>query len=254
MESYNTMSSNANTPLSPGSIASNIFTQENANAAGNFAKEQADEVGRLARDGDFSIRLFAMLGGLAMIVISVLGFVTKLLTLHWVSALVEIYTFVLGIIMVVLEGKSIPFSSSFESGIYKYALFLKFVWGRGVLYFIAGTLQLIQAGLLDLIVGAFVCFVGVTFIIVGRRSARKLAELKSSRFSEATLRAEFNSASGGSSHININQFKVLIESLNVDFNRRELEAAFMQVEKADRDKLTFQEFLNWWNQADYGMV
>ncbi len=245
-------------PFSPSSIASNLFTQQNARDAGNaastFAKEQADEVSRLAREGDFSIRLFAMLGGLAMAIVSVLGFLARIVTLHWVNALLSVYTFVLGIIMVMLEGKKIPFSNHFEDNIVKYGLFLKFVWGRGCLYFVAGTLTIAGGGLIEMIVGAFVAFVGITFIVVGRRSASKLAALKKSQFSDETLLAEFNSASGGASHINILQFSVLVENLNVDFNKRELEAAFMQVEKADRDKLTYTEFKNWWNDIDHQVV
>jgi hypothetical protein len=244
-----------NTSLAAGSaIASAVFTKENANAAGSFAKSQADEVRKLASEGDFSIRLFAMFGGMAMVVASILGFIGRVLTFHWVNAVISIYTLILGIIMIMLEGKRIPFSGRLETSLYKYALFLKYVWGRGILYFIGGTLEITSGGLLELIVGAFVCFVGIAFIVVGRRSAKKLAQLKTSQFSEATLRAEFGSASGGASEINILQFKEVVESLNVDLNRRELEAAFMQVEKADRDKLTFAEFKFWWDGVDHGMV
>lgn len=239
-------------------VPSGLFTQRNVqqagDVAGTFAKEQVDEVSRLASEGDFSIRLFAMLGGLAMAVVSVLGFVARILTLHWVNALLCIYTFALGIIMVFLEGKKIPFSGALEENIVKYALFLKFVWGRGCLYFVAGTLTIAGGGLIEMIVGAFVAVVGIGFIVVGRRSASKLAALKKSQFSESTLLAEFNSAAGGGTHMNILQFKVLVENLNVDFNRRELEAAFLQIEKADRDRLSYAEFKSWWNDVDHEVV
>ena len=241
-------------PLSGGTIAAGVFTNENVNAAGSvagtFAKEQVDEVRRLASEGDFSIRLFAMIGGLAMVIVSIIGFVGRFLTLHWVRALLAVFTFVLGIIMVMLEGKQIPFSGRVEDTIVKYAPFLKFVWGRGFLYFVAGILTIAGGGLIEMIVGAFVAFVGITFVVVGRRSASKLADLKKSQFSEVTLHAEFSSASGGGSHITIQQFSKLVKNLNVDLNNTELEAAFMQVDKADREKLTFAEFKNWWNGGD----
>lgn len=245
------------TPLSStaaSAIASSVFTRDNANAAGTFAKEQAEEVKRLASEGDFSIRLFAMFGGLAMVVSSVLGFVGRVLTFHWLNAVISVYTFILGIIMVMLEGKRIPFSGRLESGLYKYALFLKFVWGRGIVYFIGGTLEISSGGILELFVGSFVCFVGLAFVVVGRRSAKKLALLKTSQFSESTLRAEFASAANSGDYVSMSQFKTLVENLNIDFNRRELEAAFMQVEKADRDRLTYIEFKNWWDETDHEMV
>jgi hypothetical protein len=246
-------------PLNTGTaIPSGLFTQQNAKQAGSvagiFAKEQVEEVSRLAKEGDFSIRLFAMVGGLAMAVVSVLGFVARIVTLHWVNALLCVYTFALGVIMVLLEGKKIPFSGKLEDSIVKYALFLKFVWGRGCLYFVAGTLTIAGGGLVEMIVGAFAACVGIGFIVVGRRSATKLAALKKSQFSESTLLAEFNSAAGGGTHMNILQFNVLVENLNVDFNRRELEAAFLQIEKADRDKLSYAEFKSWWDDIDHEVV
>lgn len=258
---------NSSTPLSSSDnvtstighhVGGIVLNPENASAAANqagtFAKEQAEEVKRLASEGDFSIRLFALLGGLAMIVTSILGFIGKFVTLRWVNAIIAVYCFFFGIIMVMLEGRRIPFAKKLEGSLYKYALFLKYVWGRGLLYFVAGTLQISSGGLLELIVGAFVAIVGIAFIIVGRLSAKKLKSLKTSAFSENTLRAEFTDAAGGASHVNMVQFKVLCDSLNVDLNRRELEATWMEVEKADRDEVTFREFKIWWDGADHDVV
>jgi COPI associated protein len=236
-------------------LHSAFFSQEAANeagsVAGNFAKEQVDEVKRLTSEGDLSIRLLAMIGGLAMVVVSILGFIARILTFHWLNALLSIYTFILGLIMLLLEGKAIPFSKAWEETIVKYALFLKFVWGRGCLYFVAGTLTISGGGLIEALVGLVVALVGLAFIIIGRRSAKKLEELKKSQFSETTIKAEFDAASGSLSYLNVSQFQNLVHSLNVDFNRREAETAFMQIEKKDKEKLTFTEFKNWWNDLDH---
>ena len=126
-----------------------MFTSQNAavaaSSAGTFAKDQAVELTQLASNGDFSIRILALLGAIAMVVVSVIGFLGKILTLHFVSALIEVYVFALAIVIIILESAGkIPLPRSFETNVHKYALFLKFVWGRGILYFIGGSLQVSQ--------------------------------------------------------------------------------------------------------------
>lgn len=100
-----------------------------------------------------SVRLLALMGGIAMTVTSALGVWNRFLGLNWISAIVEFYTFILGLSVVILEAKSakcriLPesWTTAWEARIRKYALFLSFVSGRGGLYFVAGTLQLSQVG------------------------------------------------------------------------------------------------------------
>eukprot|EP00547_Thalassionema_nitzschioides_P007208 CAMPEP_0194222592 /NCGR_PEP_ID=MMETSP0156-20130528/33300_1 /TAXON_ID=33649 /ORGANISM="Thalassionema nitzschioides, Strain L26-B" /LENGTH=232 /DNA_ID=CAMNT_0038953441 /DNA_START=97 /DNA_END=795 /DNA_ORIENTATION=- len=225
-----------------------------ATAAGTFALGQIDQVRLLASQGSISIRLGAILGGVALIVSSVLGFINRFITFHWVGAILGVYTFGLGCVMILLEGQQgshqFALLGDFETSLYKYALFVKFVWGRGILYFVAGTLEMAQAGSnpVELLVGIFVMVVGVAFVIFGRRSAAKLYELRQKRYSPATLQSEFYTASEGSSTINVKQFQTLLRNLDVeDLEETEWEAAFFQVEKADRDTITCAEFQRWWN-------
>ncbi len=86
-----------------------------------------------------------------MTVTSALGVWNRFIGLNWISAIVEFYTFILGLAVVILESKSGKFkilperwTTAWEARIRKYALFLSFVSGRGGLYFVAGTLQLSQ--------------------------------------------------------------------------------------------------------------
>jgi len=134
-----------------------------------------------------------------------------------------------------------------EQGITKYALFLKFVWGRGCLYFVAGTLQLAQHSLVDVVSGGFMCFVGVTYIIVGRKTAQKLAELRNT--SEETLKSKFAQADlERSGTLTQTQFQNMTRSLGVEMNLRETESAFLQLGKDANEELTYEECQNWWNQ------
>jgi len=231
-------------------LAGKVFTKENAEKAGTFMKERTLELRQMASDGDLSLRLLAMLGGIAMVVTSVMGFIGHVFTLAFVKALLEIYTFFLGIVVLVLEGRQIPFPRGLEQGINKYALFLKFVWGRGCLYFVAGSLQLAQYSIVDLAVGGFMCFVGAMYIIVGRQTAQKLAELRKSVISEDTLKMKFLEADiDRTGTLTQLQFTNMTRSIGIELNRRETESAFLQLGKSgENDQLTYDEFKKWWNQ------
>jgi hypothetical protein len=115
---------------------------ENASWAGKLATDKIAEVKQMARDGDLSIRLLAQLGGLAMMFLSIMGFIMKIVNMEFLGALVEVYTFLMGLVVIILESKAFP--RRFEQSLNKYCLFLRFVWGRGCLYFVAGSLQATQ--------------------------------------------------------------------------------------------------------------
>jgi hypothetical protein len=93
-----------------------------------------------------------------MMAVTVLGFVGNILTLHWFEALFNFYVFILAIVVVVLEsGQKFSLFARLESSLYRNALFLKYIWGRGIIHFVAGTIQISLRDLVDVVVGAFVC-------------------------------------------------------------------------------------------------
>lgn len=226
--------------------------KEDLQKANAYAVEKAKELRVMAREGDFSIRIFALLGGLAMCIVSIIGFVNTILHFHFVSAFVEVYTFFLGIVVILLEGTNMPFiKTSVREKVSKYALFLNFVWGRGILFFVAGTLELTQTGLADLIVGTYMCLIGIVYIAVGIQTLKKLQTLRTQLFTPTQLRDKFNSAdSDNTGTLTMGQFKVLTDNMGLDFNRRETEAVFMSMDKDNNDVLTFEEFENWWINFD----
>jgi hypothetical protein len=214
--------------------------------------EKAKELRVMARQGDFSIRILALFGGVAMCIVSAFGFVSTILHFHGISALIEVYTFAMGVIVILLESSKMPFiKDSFRLQVNKYALFLKFVWGRGILFFVAGTLELTQTGLADMIVGCYMCLLGILYIYYGQATAKKMRTLRQELYSPLQLRSKFNDADkDGNGTLTMGQFKALTDSMGLDMNRRETEAAFMCMDKNDDSVLTFDEFQSWWNTFD----
>jgi hypothetical protein len=247
-----TTSSNANGGMASAisQFAQATFTKENLEKAGTFTKEKAVELRNQAQDGDQSLRVLGLMGGLATIVIGVLELITRFLRLDIVGALIDLYVIILGVIVVVLEGKNMFLSETFVERIHKYALFLKFLWGRGSLYFVCGTLQLYQIDLLNLVVGAYMCFVGGLYIVVGQRTATKLKSLRKSIYSDHILQTMYCNADIDGDGLDLTQFRGLCNSLGLDLTRRETEAAFSHIQRSNSSKkLSFQDFQAWWNES-----
>lgn len=167
-----------------------------------------------------------------------------------VRSLFEIYAFIFGVVFLVLESRQLQIPEAFLNRLYKYALFVKFVWGRGCLYVFAGSMQLVQGGFLDIIVGGFVMFVGVVYVVVGHHTAKKLADLRQNLYSEDTLRAKFREADiEGNGSLTKEQFRTLTLGLGMDLSSSEAEAAFLHLGH-DTGFLTFEQFRSWWANYD----
>jgi hypothetical protein len=246
-----------NTPQATNGLAevkgfvSNLFSDENISKARTGITSSMEELRRNASDGNLSIRLLALLAGLALLFSSVTGIFSHFVTFDITGVLMEFYTLILSLVILVLESKQLNFPDSFMREVYKYALFLKFVWGRGCLYFVAGTLQLAQGNLLDYGIGGFVMLVGVLYIVVGRRTAQKLRDMRKNIYSEDTLRTKFREADTETKGaLTLDQFKTLVSSLGMDLNGRQAVAAFEYMDKSQDGTLSFEEFKSWWTEWD----
>ena len=223
-------------------------------AATTFAKDRVSEFQQNLNEGNWSLRILSLLGALAMIMTSILGIGADFLDFHGVSAIFRIYSFILGVVMIVLEyEKQIVFLPSLEKTLYKNARFLKYVWGRGCLYFFAGTLQLSQDNFFNFIIGLFVCFVGITYIVVGRSAVRKIAEARRSVFSPQQIAQLFTSVDFDEQGTLTNeQFGHLTKKLGMDLTRREVELSFVQLDETQSGRLSYETVLKWWNNEATG--
>lgn len=216
-----------------------VVSSKNAAEAGSFAKSTARDLQDNLMQGNWSLRVLALLGGLAMIVVSVLGFISHVFGFNWISAIFDVYTFFLGIMIVILEsGTKLSFMSRVTGKIYRNAKFLTYLWGRGIVYFVAGSLEVSQREFLDLIVGGYVCFVGILFIVIGRRAGKKLASVRRTACTAEQLQENFAKADlDGKGSLTVSQFGELTKSLGLDLNQREVEAAFMQLDYSQTGRL-----------------
>mmetsp|Transcript_16761 Transcript_16761/g.38706 ORF Transcript_16761/g.38706 Transcript_16761/m.38706 type:complete len:284 (+) Transcript_16761:70-921(+) len=245
-------------------FAQTTFTKDNFEAAGRVAKEKALELQQQAREGDRSLRFLAFVGGIGCTLVGLIELTSRLARLDLVGAIIDVYIVLLGFIVIALEGRDVFLSQQFLESLNKNALFLTFLWGRGALYFVCGTLQLTQIDLLNLIAGGYICFVGILYVVVGNSTAKKLRAIgvRKSMFTDETLRARFKAADIGGDGLTLEQFRSLCDDLGLGLAGREVEAAFgciMQTAAGNggngtTDKLSYAAFKRWWDGLEGGDI
>jgi hypothetical protein len=227
-----------------GIVSSSV---QNITEAGSFARERATELKQSVLEGNWSLRILVLLGALAMMTTSLIGLISDVYRIDIISCIIDIYCFILGVLMIILEyGYQLSFFAAIQPSLYKNALFLKFVWGRGLFYFIAGSIEISQRHYMNIIVGSYVCLLGFAFVFIGRSAARKLAEARRSTFSPQDLKDKFGESDEEmKGSLDLNQFSAFVKLLGMDMNRREVETTFLQLEEDGR--VSFEVILEWWD-------
>lgn len=258
--------SNSNMTDTFSRFAKTAFSSDNLESAGRAAKEKALELQKQAREGDRSLRFLAFVGGVACTLVGLLELTTRLARLAFLEAIIDVYIVLLGCVVIALEGRDVFLSKGIVQSINKHALFLTFLWGRGALYFVCGTLQLTQIDIFTLIVGGYMCFVGILYIVVGNTTAKKLRAIgvRKSLFSEEILRSKFRAADVGGDGLTLVEFRDLCQDLDLDLAGREVEATFGTILQStsngtghghgsiDGDKLSYSSFKSWWDALEDG--
>jgi len=224
--------------------------------AASFVNEQVGKVRQLATEGPLSFRVLAFLGGLAMVITSVLDWIADIFRLSAFRALISVYTFMFGTVILILEGKMfVPETCKYQKKMFGLAKFLRYVWGRGLFYFFSGSLQFSQMTFLNMVSGGFMCFVGIVSIVTGWSTASKLKQMRESLINEATCNNKFKQHDiDQDEYLDSNEFTELVKDLGLEFDHNELVAAFCTIDRDDDKKISTNDFESWWERFQANSV
>ena len=124
---------------------------------------------------------------------------------------------------------------------------LRFLWGRGILYIVAGTLSVAQTWLITIISGAVMIAFGFLAIFVGIHASRKFAALRNSLADESFLVLSFGGYdSDGDGYLEAYQFARLLAYLGMELDDRYTLKAFNAIDREGNRKVSYEDFSNWW--------
>ena len=213
----------------------------------NFVNESADKIKKARADGPLTFRMLGFLGGLAMVFSNGIAILDRLFSFNYSGFVIAVYGVFFGIMITSLEAPG-PCSRFLTSGIRYYCKFLEYTWGRGLLYFFCGTLQVSNWNILDWAVGGFMIFVGVTACGVGIAAARDLRLVKFAIKNEAQLKAAWDAHDlDKNGKLDVKELTAFVNDTGVDMTRNEIAAAFLALDKNFDDKITYEELYFWWN-------
>ena len=232
-----------------------------AQAAVSAVGTTASRVRTMAQEGPLSFRVLAFLSGILMVVASVFDFLRGLLRINVTHVVVSVFVCGFAFLMIVLEGRGfVPelILDRFQTRIYENAKFLRFISGRGVLYFFAGVLQFSHWSFLNMVSGGVAMFIGFLFVTVGRSTAPKLSDLRAAvGTTEAELAGRFSDYDrDGDGFLSQADFDAMVEGLNLSqgFSSNELVAAFCTVDTDDDGRISFEEFKMWWEGSEPSLI
>ena len=228
-----------------------LVHHEKVQRAQEVAAEKAKAVHASFERGSFSLLLLVQLGALGLISLALKGLLHNISLFLFAKAIMEVFTLALGYIIMALESRLLMLPQVWTKTLLKYAPFLKFIWGRGILYFFSGTLQMVQGSFLDIIIGLYLMAVGVIFATLGYMTAKKLKTVSRRKVDMDSLRSKFDVADTEKSGLlDLGQFSALVDDLDFGLSRREKEIAFLRLDIEDRGSISFEEFKSWFDKVD----
>lgn len=244
-------------------VKSNIDTDKMKEVATEAASEALTKMKTLSDklvNGDMHIRVMAILAAVFVLVTSLSDIFIRMLTLHFVNAVIDVYTAFFCLIVISIETNEndvIAFAGSMIRSIHAFMAknfqIFDYITGRGAFYFFIGTLKVTQHGLLSLISGILMSVTGLMYCYFGYRAAKMMKASHSEIKTEEDLKSLFDTADADSSgHIDLEEYKCLIQILGIALNKRETELAFMLMDKDGSGTIGFDEFSEFWNSSKNG--
>lgn len=214
------------------------------------AEEEGQKMKKEITDGNFGFRMAAFMGGLALIVVSLMSILGDVVTLSVTGTMQDVFLAIFGVIMVLLETRRKTAHKAVQARDFlaNYFKFLDLVWGRGFFYCYVGVLAIGRfPSILTTVVGCFILLCGVIAVISGGHASMKLSKLKSSMKDKGGLKKAFSKydvdASGG---LSSTEFANLAKDLGSELKHAELEAAILTMDKDRNGVIDFDEFMGWW--------
>jgi hypothetical protein len=205
-----------------------------------------------AEEGNCFIRVPAFFGALALMSTAIVALILYPAAWEPHSIVTSVGVIVMSFFILILDGRFLagnPLSARahLRSIMVRNFNLLRYVWGRGLLYIVAGILNCAQLWVITIASGAFMIILGVLALTIGIHTSRKFAALRSSLADESYLHLVFSRYDAdGDGYIAPNEFASLLYELGMELDDRYTLKAFNVIDTDSDRKISFDEFNYWW--------
>lgn len=202
-----------------------------------------------SQEGNLNFRVLAFAGGISVILTSALTIGICISHFDLLDMMIYMYSLSFGLLICILEGQFIK--SDRLNHVRQVAIeglpVLKYLWGRGVLYVLSGSLQLSHLDSMNFLSGVFLICVGILFVFIGMNSRRRLKRLKAVLKDEKVLKRQFRRFDrDGDNFLDFDEFGDFVANLTgEDMDEDELEGAFGSIDSSGKGYITLEELQAW---------
>jgi len=200
----------------------------------------------LVEEGPLSFRSFGFFGGFFMILASALDFVeTEGDSYH---RLVSFNLWLIGFITIQVEAR--PFHLQIPvlyDMICLFFSFLRYVWGRGFLYFVAGCFQFFLFSKYNVISGVYFMILGAFSIVFGYRASVRLAGLRNTIGNRDEIKFMFHSFDRDrDGFLSMSEFREMLMAMDQDLDHNDFVAAVSAIDMDNNQMVSYEELEAWW--------
>ena len=203
---------------------------------------------KLAEQGPVVIQILAFVGGLAMVLTSLIDFQMELQKGEAISrafAIISIYTWAFGFFIMGMEGRVLMIEvQSLQMMISNYMKVFRFVWGRGLFYIFAGSLQYCLSAPFCTVCGGYIMILGIAMVASGAYFTHSL-NLESG---DGEIHAKFDFHDHDhNGYISKEQFKDLVIHMNLwdGSEEADLDNEFRLVDVDNDGLVYYPDFKKW---------
>lgn len=208
-----------------------------------------------AEEGGPFLRIPAFLGANALISTTTYALIFNPDTWTILSIVLALVIYAVSLLSVVLEGRfmcsnPLGIRAHLRSALTRKNRLFRFVWGRGVLYMLAGALSCALLLPPTIITGVFMITVGFSAAVTGGYSSRMFYLLRDSLKDDEYLASVFKKYDADKDgFVTLPEFVNLLSALGMDLDDRVGIKAFHAADINHEYKISEEAFISWWKTA-----
>jgi len=215
-----------------------------------------------AEQGSVGLRVPAVIGSVGLMITTVASFLLSIgdgssfsqvmSPSHVICAFI---TFMMAVLICIIDGRTryardpLGCRAMLRNVMTRHLNVLKLVWGRGLLYGVAGMLSIALENYYSYVSGGLMVVLGITAFFIGSRASKQLRTLRRAMSDEEYLMELFmRYDSNNDGMLNRTDFAQFILDLGLEFDDLYTLKAFSTIDLDNDQRVEFRDFVRWWSQ------